>query len=134
VPGAGGDISRLAILGCHLGKLKRHIARRRNQLHQVTGLEMIFYIDFQPAIIDVQHVTDNLLAIGSRRTAFVILVFADRVAVVEALGVTPVRHSFEFLHHVHVEWSAGRGVFDRTAVDLRRARGVIRRFGAALNF
>ncbi len=100
-------------------------------LEAVAGSMSVYEgVDFQ---VDIHDVTDKLLQVAARGAALVVLVFTRRMPPVEALRISPVRESFQFVHHAHVERPAGGCILDSTAIHLGGSGRVVEGLGAALD-
>jgi len=115
-------------------KTQVEVALRRHQLQSVAHREAVLHLHLGQAVAAFAgQLADELLALGEREAAFVILVFVMHVAAQEAFGVAAVGQRFEGIHQRLVEWPAGEGVVDGLTVDLRSARHVVVALGAAFD-
>ena len=107
------------------------IALRCHQLQPVADREAVF--TFTSAVAPLAgQLADELLALGEREAALVVLVFVVHVTAQETLGIAAVGQGFEGVHQRLVERPAGQCIIDGLAVDLRGTRHVVA-LGAAFD-
>ena len=128
------DFERFAFQAAHLVQHNNMVAGRMNDFELVADLEFIFHVDLGKAARATDDVADILLAEALGVSAHIVLLFVGVVAFVEAVGVTSARQCIQRAQQAQVERAACHGVIDRLAVNLRGARDVIDRFGAAFDF
>lgn len=107
------DGDRDVVLAVQGGNRQFQVAPGVDEFDAVTHREAVLHFDLgQSGCVVGQHIADIQAAVGFGMAFEVVLVFAVRVALVEAAGVAAVGEAVEFAQQGGVERTAGDGVVD----------------------